>query len=390
MKTILRFFMLFFASAMVFAQPHEVNHVINPQMMQQPVIFSITKTNQNQTERVSTPEHFRLRPEEQKATAVIGNNFIRLDRNDIPVVKEISDTLEVYAMPELYYAREAVTNNQVLFRILFVDLSPLRFKFDEELFHGGIRFLAIEPNYAPDNPPVQKTLSVPEEIIVSFGMETIPLQIKQINWPPNDIFIRAKNPVDSLEIKLLTISNPSGYKKYLPVEPVIILSSARNSIQGFGLQKIPVFIALKGISSCKPISVALQSNLGEISPATIALSDNRPANFMLRSESVGNIDIKAINPNYLSNYISIRAVFPWLFLILAVSGGIIGGIGKKLKGKGEITMRLIVFGCIIGLIAAVAYWGVGIKLINFSFEDRGYNEAMVFGISLIAGYFGIK
>ena len=46
--------------------------------------------------------------------------------------------------------------------------------------------------------------------------------------------------------------------------------------------------------------------------------------------------------------------------------------------------------CIIGLIAAVAYWGLGIKLLHFAFEDRGYNEAMVLGMGLLAGYFGIK
>ncbi len=62
----------------------------------------------------------------------------------------------------------------------------------------------------------------------------------------------------------------------------------------------------------------------------------------------------------------------------------------KLKGKGKITLRFIAYSCIIGLIVAVAYWGLGIKLVEITFEDRGYNEAMVFGIGLIAGYFGIK
>jgi hypothetical protein len=37
----------------------------------------------------------------------------------------------------------------------------------------------------------------------------------------------------------------------------------------------------------------------------------------------------------------------------------------------------------------VAYWGLGIVLIGFSIETRGINEAMVFGVGLIAGYFGL-
>ena len=37
----------------------------------------------------------------------------------------------------------------------------------------------------------------------------------------------------------------------------------------------------------------------------------------------------------------------------------------------------------------VAYWGLGIVLIGFSVETRGLNEAMVFGLGLLAGYFGL-
>ncbi len=390
MKTTVSLVILICCTIPLFAQPDSSNHLINPQVLQRPVTFRITGINQNRSERISVPGAFRLGPEEQKATAVIGNNIMRLDRNQMPAMRDISAAAKVFILPELHYAREAETNNQISYNILFIDLSPLRLSIDKELFEGGIRFMAIEPAYTSNNPPVQKTLSVPEEIVVSYGMESIPIQINQINWPPYDVYILSKNPVDSLEIKLLTISNPGGYKKYLPVEPAIILSCARNSIQGLGLQKIPVFIALKGITSYKPVSVAIQSDYGEIQPSTLTLSDNRPVPFFLRSEGVGNIKLMAIQSAYRSNNISIRAVFPWLFLILAISGGIIGGIGKRLKGKGKITLRLVLFSCIIGLLTSIAYWGVGIKLIDFSFEDRGYNEAMIFGISMIAGYFGIK
>ena len=122
--------------------------------------------------------------------------------------------------------------------------------------------------------------------------------------------------------------------------------------------------------------------------ASLILTDDTPRVVILRSESIGLIDLKAINPNYRSNTISVKAIVPWAFLLFAIIGGMVGGMIKTLYDKDKITVRILVLGAGMGLIAAVAYWGLGISLIKFSFEVRGINEAMVAGLGLVAGYFG--
>jgi len=322
--------------------------------------------------------------------AVLGESIIRLNRANYPVLPDTATGTGVFLLPELYYAKEKGTNRQILYSIYYVDSAPLRYDFESGVFVGGIRFLALEESYSKDYPPAQIVLTEGEEIIVSYGMESISLEINNINWPPMDVSIKSAICIDSLKVQIVTISNPYGYAKYLPVEPAIVLSSTRTFIQGFGLQTVPVYVNLKGVTSYRPINFSVLSSLGTIKPQQLTLTNDKSSEIILRSEYYGDINISVDHKNYRSNSISIKAVIPWIFLLLAVLGGLIGGLGKRLIGKGKVDLRLMTSCCIIGLIAAVAYWGLGIKLLHFAFEDRGYNEAMVLGMGLLAGYFGIK
>ena len=345
--------------------------------------FRVNSTTGNTSVRNDAITNFQLRPEDKKAVTVLQDSVIKLKRTDIPILQDTATRSGISMLPELYYAKEAGTNNQITYRILYVDSAPLRYDFGRQLFEGGIRFLAVESDYSGETSPVQKKLSVPEEIRVSFGSGSIPLNISSINWPPEDVIITSPSALDSMQVKILTISNPQGYPEYIPVEPAIILSSKRESIQGFGLQTMPVSVTLKGVSSYKPVTLTVQSSLGTIKNPNLTLTNNSPSEIILRSESHGTIDLDVVNTTYLSNSISVNAMVPWLFLILAIAGGLIGSVGKKLKGKGKITLRAILYGCIIGLIVAVAYYGLGINLLKISFEDRGYNEAIIFSIGLL-------
>jgi hypothetical protein len=313
----------------------------------------------------------------------------KLDPALLPMIKDTTSQTRVFMVPELYYAKVAGTGQQISYRILFVDSAPLRYDFGKELFEGSIRILPVEVVDSGNSEPVQKQLSVPEDIIVSFGSTSVPLRISSINWPPLEVPISSPDPRDSVEVKILTVSKPLGYPKNLRVEPAIIITSTRTTIQGLGIQTLPVHVALKGVSTYKPVPVTIETSLGTISSANLTLNGDQPVEATFRSESLGKTELKVVNQNYRSNSITVEAVFPWLFLVLSILGGVIGGLGKNLFDKTKVTIRPLALGGIFGLIAAVAYWGLGIVLIGFSIQTQGINEAMVFGFGLIAGYFGL-
>lgn len=358
---------------------------------QQVTTFQVLSKTNDTSERKSKVGTFQLKAGEQKAVAVTGEDITKLDHSFSSLMKEDSvSPTGVFMLPELYYSKVEGTGKQISYRIVFVDQAPLKYDFSRELFEGNIRFLPVEVNGNEGSQQIPKPLSTPEEIIISFGSSSVPVSISMINWPPLDVSITSPDPRDSVDVKILTVSNPAGYLKKLPVEPAIILSSARKTIQGLGVQSLPLHVSLKGVSACKPLMVTLETSLGSLNPATVTLSGEASQEVTIRSESIGNISLRTTNHNYRSNTLSLKAVFPWLFLVLAIAGGVIGTTGQTLYKKEKITLRPLAYGGIIGLIAAVAYWGLGIVLIGFSVETRGLNEIMVFGFGLLAGYFGLK
>jgi hypothetical protein len=381
--------LLLLSSATVAQQTAREHRFIPVQGIQQKVKFNVVTESSDTTTREAITGKFRLAPAESKATAITGASAIKVDRSLFPMLKD-TGLVNVFMLPEMYYARVAGTDQQISYRILFVDSAPLRYDFDKETFRGSVTFLPVEESDSGEAHPAQKTLSIPEDILISSGSEKIPVHITTVNWPPLDIPVESPDPKDSVEVKVLTVTNPTGYGQNLRIEPAIILSSTRTTIQGFGIQSLPVHVTLKGVTSCKPIPVTVESSRGMIDSASLVLTDDRPHEVILRSEGLGKIDLRCVTPNYRSNVISVEAVFPWLFLLLSLLGGLIGGLGKNLLGQEKVTLRRLALGGIFGFIAAVAYWGLGIVLIGVSFETHGYNEAMVLGFGLIAGFFGLK
>jgi hypothetical protein len=370
--------------------PQNTIKPVRVQTMDQQIQFRVTGQTNLKTQRVNKIGAFRLNPQERKAVAITDTKITRIENFTMPVQHTRISQKKVFMLPEYYFARVKGTNDPISYRIMFIDEAPLRYDFANQIFEGTIRFIPVEINDSENNLVTEKQLSVQDTILVSYGSVSLPLIISNVNWPPLDVSVKYKNPKDSLAVKIITLSNPAGYPKNLPVEPAIILSSTRTSIQGLGIQTLPVHVSLFGISKYKPVPLTIESSLGSIDSASLILTDDTPREVILRSESIGIIDLKVINPNYKSNTISVRAIVPWVFLILAISGGVVGGIGKTLHDKEKITIRILVLGASMGLIAAIAYWGLGISLIKFSFEVRGINEAMVTGLGLIAGYFGFS
>ena len=395
MKPICSLFIFFLLLPVFIIAQNSVSRqrLISPQLLQQKVAFKVSKDQaeiRDTTARVEQISSFRLRPGEEKAVAQTGQSISRVDKSVLQGLIDTSGTERVFMLPELYYAKESVTGLQVSYRILFIDSAPLKYDFARKLFEGSIRFIPMEVSESGNYQPEQKHLTKPEQILVSYGTFSKPLEIESINWLPIDISILSADALDSMEVKILTVSNPLGYPKKLGVEPAIVLSSARNRLQGMGIQTIPVHISLKGVSGKMAIPLGVETSLGSLDSSSIVVVGDHPAIVNLRSESIGNIEVKAINQNYRSNVLELKAVFPWLFLVLALLGGLIGALGKNLLGKKKVRFRPLALGSILGLIAAVAYWGLGIVLIGFSIETRGLNEAMVMGLGLLAGYFGLS
>jgi len=380
---------LLFSAITILAKAQSGTHLLTEAAHLQSRIRVVTEARDtfSRTGEVGT---FRLKSGEYKAVATTGTEIVKMNPQISAAFADTFKKARIFILPEIYYALEKGTKTQISYRILFIDTAPLRYSFDKGAFEGIIRFLPVETMSTDIEKPVGKILSVPEELQVLYGTTTIPVKITQINWPPQNLDISSTDALDSMEVRILTVSNPQGYYKNLRVEPAIVLSSTRHVIQGFGLQTTPLHVVLKGVSAYRPVPLSVEASRGSIQSPDLTLSGDKPGEVILRSENIGEINLHVVSPNYRSNSISIQSVFPWLFLLAAILGGLIGGVTRKLSAKERITANSLILGSLFGLIAAFAYWGLGIKLIYFSFSARGLNEGMVFALSLIAGLYGLK
>lgn len=366
MKHITLFFTIIcFTVINVFAQVDPNRSLINQRVLSQRVNFNVIENSRDSLRRTATVNSFNLRPTELKASAKIGDKIEKIDITNVSILKDTLKMDRVQMLPELYIAKESATGNELKYIIIFVDATPLQYESSNNDFRGMIRFLPIESNYVNQQLSI-KYLAVPDTIYLSYNQISLPIVISQINYPPIDMSITASNPLDSLSVKIFTVLNPFGYPTYLPVEPAIVLSSNRHTIQGLGVQTMPFYLSLKGVTSYKPIPVALISSFGDIDSSRVTLKDNSPVKAILRSESLGKIDIAVTQNHYPSNSLSVNAVFPWLFFVLSIIGGLIGGVGKNLIDKKKVTIGLIIGSSIVGLIAAVVYLGLGINLLQIT------------------------
>jgi len=261
-KIVTTFFCVLLVQTLVLAQVKKKRPVFSdPGLLQSVVTVNVTNTSTDTSSTQEKVQDFHLRAGQLKAVAVTGQQITKLQPSVIPNKIKSEQPANVYMLPEVYYARAKGSQEEIAYGILIIDAAPLHYNLDKEIFEGSIRVLPVELH--DDNVKVSgiRELATPEEIIVSFGAESRNLKITQVNWPPQNVVVSARDPLDSLQVKVITMSQPAGYKQNLAVEPAILLS-ARSVFQGMGLQTIPVTVAMKGVSKHSPVSVIIESSLG--------------------------------------------------------------------------------------------------------------------------------
>ena len=183
--------------------------------------------------------------------------------------------------------------------------------------------------------------------------------------------------------------NPEGYETFVGVKPHILLESERKSLQGLGVQKTPVNVSIKGTSSSEEVVVRFNVSRGSIEPEEVKLTYNEPAVVFLRSEGLGE-SIVSTSAKYTSNTVSIPFVFPWLFIGMALLGGLIGGVAKHLfSDQGSDLSKKLLYGLLIGLMSCVVYYVLGLNLLHLEMS-KAFNEFAILGFSFLSSYFGIR
>jgi hypothetical protein len=199
-----------------------------------------------------------------------------------------------------------------------------------------------------------------------------------------------KGLADSVDVRIVTDFKPEGYVFHLNIEPYLEIMSIKNKILGMGIEETNMTLMLQGTTLTDSIAVSLDASLGSVDPYEIYVYPKRGKQFSVRSAGLGETVITAHAPNIKTIEKRFIYVFPWLFILMAVIGGILGTLAKTYIGTpGKLTLKNVGLGAAFGLIGAVAWYGLGINLLSFELSPV-VNEFGAMGVGALIALFGIS
>jgi hypothetical protein len=139
--------------------------------------------------------------------------------------------------------------------------------------------------------------------------------------------------------------------------------------------------------------VSLTSSAGELEAVQLELGAAGSGTATLRSAGTGEALLRATGPGLGESTTTIVFVWPWVFLVSALLGGVLGGLAAAAQERrtgGEAHWGPSAFkGLLIGVVAALAWYALGVNLLDLDLGVPRQNELAVSALAALAGFFGV-
>lgn len=345
-------------------------------------VYSIAGS-QLQTAQLQPGASTQLKPNQSLLVAKTGISPLKISPR-VPL-GTTSVKQKYFALPETYYARLS-TGKEATLNLVYCVERPLRRMKGKPVFDGSLIVFLEDA----DKPNEQQTLTQPVMLEVAAPVDQIAperISLTHTNLPSTSINFQAGYPADSVSVKLITSVHTEGYTTYLPVLPAIDFPGSGQSLQGWGLEQIPVTIQLRGITGQQSYSIALEASDGSVNPTTVTLRGGEPQTVHFRSRGLHGGVLRASNPLLESAEAQFAYRIPFAFMIAALLGGLVGGYFRFSSGEGAPGSggRRFLSGLLGGLLGAGAY-SAGVNLLGDSFPTFPYfSEIVTFVVAALAG-----
>src|ERR1051326_2291955 len=161
---------------------------------------------------------------------------------------------DIKIIPELHIEPHPGQAEDVAYRIMFTLEQPLHYNDSLKRCIGQLGFLLMSESGNNDPPGEPVSIEVLSNEVSSIKPESF--KIDHVSIPSARVELIADQVNDSASVKVITASNPNGYITYLKVEPVLEIFSAQTTLQGFGIQQVPVTARFVGSNSSDSAQVS--------------------------------------------------------------------------------------------------------------------------------------
>lgn len=301
------------------------------------------------------------------------------------------DSLSFFALPLRFVTPDASLTGEWVLRPIFMIGNRLHWDSDSGRFVGRF-YLAVQDTA---HARVSRPLPIPIQFELISDAEFVnptTFAVEHTNLPLQHVRIRTRFAEDSVRVHIVPEFNIPGVDIWIPVAPSLTLE-APERIQGWGIETASVVARVIGTANAPRTTLTLTTTSGALDASSVPLDGSGSVSTSLRSAGLGGGRVDVGGPGFPVATRYIDFVFPWIFLLAALLGGVFGGFGAALQnskaGSAPRWTWSVLKGIFAGVLAALAWYALGISLLQLDLGVVRFNELAVFTLAALGGYFGI-
>ncbi|MCG7852039.1 MAG: hypothetical protein MIO92_05915 [Methanosarcinaceae archaeon] len=327
----------------------------------------------------------------QLPSVLINSQELLFEHIEGPVIKLSSETLNAtrdlngISRTSLGFNFYTIQNGTNLDLKTIVDMEPssgLRYSPDASVFECTL-YIGLYDNL---NPGATGQLPQAVDFLIIADVEHNPatITIDHINLPFATVSLSSKAPREPVKIKI----RPSFSSELKEFEvgidrPVLRLEVSPSSISGLGLEEANITIQGKDMQLAPGIPLTLTTSKGGLKSPNVVTNDVGIATSKIRSISFGTALIRADSPRFLSVETKLKFRFPWVFILVAFVGGLVGTVAQRTR---KFTLKNIIAGLALGMLAGVGT-AIGVNVLGFELNPT-VGEALTFFVAGVCSYIG--
>jgi hypothetical protein len=221
----------------------------------------------------------------------------------------------------------------------------------------------FEGRFAVALSPVEQgaalTLNAPKKISLGLPGGTLLAPVPELviakldDWTP--VFFSVNQPAHPYLVSVSASTSDHGDPVPVQViQPKVNLATDRTFVPGYGLGTFIVSVSATNLQEPKGAQITFQADGGMVETGNVVtLDENGHGTLRMRSIGSGTVNVRALPP---FDGASVTVVFknPWLLLVLAVLGGIVGAVLMR-KGRAG-WPKVIRNGALTGLAMTILYY----------------------------------
>ena len=221
----------------------------------------------------------------------------------------------------------------------------------------------FEGRFAVALSPVEQgaalTLNAPKKISLGLPGGTLLAPVPELviakldDWTP--VFFSVNQPAHPYLVSVSASTSDHGDPVPVQViQPKVNLATDRTFVPGYGLGTFILSVSATNLQEPKGAQITFQADGGMVETGNVVtLDENGHGTLRMRSIGSGTVNVRALPP---FDGASVTVVFknPWLLLVLAVLGGIVGAVLMR-KGRAG-WPKVIRNGALTGLAMTILYY----------------------------------